>query len=92
MVTPSLQTWGGPNFLSSTTFLPLGPRVTPTVLAMVSIPRFMAARASSLNVNCLATSSSLNGLVDYFLKRMSSSRKIRYSVSPSLYSCGEYLE
>ncbi len=54
MVTPSLQTVGGPNFLSKTTFLPLGPRVTPTVSAIVSMPRFIKARASSLKVNCFA--------------------------------------
>ena len=55
MVTPSLQTWGGPNFLSRTTFRPSGPRVTPTVLAIVSMPRFIAARASSLKVSCFGT-------------------------------------
>ena len=48
MVTPSLQTWGAPNFLSRTTLRPFGPSVTPTVSAMVSMPRFRAARASSL--------------------------------------------
>lgn len=47
MVTPSLHTWGGPNFLSRITFLPLGPRVIFTVSANVSIPVFRDLRASS---------------------------------------------
>ena len=112
IVTPSEMTWGGPNFLSSTTLRPRGPRVTPTVSASLSMPRFIAARASSLYLICLANCSSswqpapglglagvvltlgLIYIVDllYFLKRMSSSRTIRYSVSPSLYSVPAYFE
>jgi hypothetical protein len=38
MVTPSLVIVGEPNFLSKTTFLPLGPRVILTVLANLSTP------------------------------------------------------
>ncbi len=38
MVTPSLVIWGEPNFLSSTTLRPFGPRVTFTVLASLSTP------------------------------------------------------
>ena len=115
MVTPSLHTCGGPNFLSSTTFRPRGPSVTPTVLAIWSMPRFMAARASSLKVNCFgivllfhlfscSTGPPRGGIATlgaqwrpraarhYFLKRMSSSRSTRYSISPSLYSVPAYLE
>ncbi len=45
-VTPSLVMVGAPNFLSSTTFLPLGPSVTFTASASLSTPRLNAARAS----------------------------------------------
>jgi len=38
MVTPSFVTSGEPNFLSRTTFLPLGPRVILTVSASLSTP------------------------------------------------------
>ena len=38
MVTPSEQTCGGPNFLSRITFRPLGPSVTFTVSARMSMP------------------------------------------------------
>ena len=94
IVTPSLQTCGGPNFLSSTTLRPLGPRVTPTVSVMMSIPRFMAVRASSPNDNCfgIAASSWNVSLLLYFLNRMSSSRTTRYSTSPSRYSVPAYFE
>src|SRR5579883_1397745 len=54
MVTPSLVIVGAPNFLSSTTLRPFGPKVTLTAPAMASTPRFMAARASSLNTSILA--------------------------------------
>jgi len=46
-VTPSLVMVGAPHFLSSTTFRPLGPRVTFTALASLSTPPMMARRASS---------------------------------------------
>ena len=39
-VTPSLVIVGLPNFFSSTTFRPLGPRVTMTALASLSTPAF----------------------------------------------------
>src|SRR5436305_1890914 len=54
MVTPSLVIVGGPNFLSSTTLRPLGPRVILTASASASIPRLSARRASSLYSSCLA--------------------------------------
>ena len=38
MVTPSFVISGEPNFLSRTTFLPLGPRVTLTASASLSTP------------------------------------------------------
>jgi hypothetical protein len=53
-VTPSLVTVGEPNFLSITTFRPLGPRVTFTASARASTPRFSFARASVLNSSSLA--------------------------------------
>ena len=54
MVTPSLQTKGAPNALSSITLRPLGPNVTLTVSASLSAPRFRACLASSEYVSCLA--------------------------------------
>ena len=39
MVTPSFVTVGAPNFLSRTTFLPFGPRVTLTAVDIFSTPR-----------------------------------------------------
>src|SRR6267143_4006424 len=53
-VTPSFVTVGLPNFLSMTTFRPLGPRVTFTASASWSTPRFKRARASTLNSRYLA--------------------------------------
>src|ERR1041384_4524777 len=53
-VTPSLVMVGEPNFLSSTTFRPLGPSVTLTARLSFSTPRNSAFRASSSNFNCLA--------------------------------------
>src|ERR1043166_1532635 len=53
-VTPSLVMVGEPNFLSSTTFRPLGPSVTLTARLSFSTPRKSAFRASSSNFNCLA--------------------------------------
>ena len=46
MVTPSLVIRGEPYFLSSTTFLPLGPSVILTVSASLSTPRTSAFLAS----------------------------------------------
>src|ERR1043165_5353646 len=57
-VTPSLVMVGDPYFFSSTTFRPRGPSVTFTAFATASTPRCNARRASSLNNNCLAMSSS----------------------------------
>src|SRR5512147_303470 len=48
-VTPSLVMVGEPNFLSMTTFRPLGPRVTFTASASWSTPFLSLARASTLN-------------------------------------------
>ena len=62
MVTPSLVTVGAPNFLSRTTFRPLGPRVTLTAVDILSTPRSSARRAVSLNCNCFAISLSLSSL------------------------------
>ena len=54
MVTPSLVMVGAPNFFSSTTLRPLGPRVTFTASARAFTPRSRLRRASSLNRICLA--------------------------------------
>src|SRR5262245_9282916 len=54
MVTPSSMMTGEPNFFSSTTERPLGPRVTFVALASLSTPSFIFLRASSLNRICLA--------------------------------------
>src|SRR5258705_6122100 len=58
-VTPSLVAVGLPNFLSMTTFRPLGPSVTFTASANWSTPRFRRARASVLNSRYLAAMSVL---------------------------------
>ena len=53
-VTPSLVMVGDPNFLSMTTFLPLGPSVIFTASARASTPRLSRARASMLNCSSFA--------------------------------------
>ena len=53
-VTPSLVMRGAPNDLSSTTLRPLGPSVTRTAWARVSMPRSMLSRASTENLTSLA--------------------------------------
>src|SRR5262245_34907617 len=53
-VTPSLVTRGAPNDLSSTTLRPLGPRVTRTASARMSIPCSILSRASTENFTSLA--------------------------------------
>ena len=57
MVTPSLVMVGLPNFLSRTTFRPLGPIVTLTASARRSMPRLRERRAASSKMTCLATDS-----------------------------------
>jgi len=54
IVTPSLVIRGEPNFLSKTTFLPLGPRVILTASASWSTPLFKAVRASCPYNICFA--------------------------------------
>ena len=56
--TPSLVMVGAPNFLSSTTLRPFGPRVTLTVSASLLTPASRARRASSSNFSCFAMLSS----------------------------------
>src|SRR5207247_5870265 len=53
-VTPSLVTVGEPNFLSSTTLRPLGPKVAVTALESLATPRRIAWRAASSNNSCFA--------------------------------------
>jgi hypothetical protein len=55
MVTPSFVIVGAPNFLSSTTYRPLGPRVTFTASARMLTPRSRLLRASSLKRISLGT-------------------------------------
>ena len=57
-VTPSLVMRGAPYDLSKTTLRPLGPSVTFTAFASVSMPRSMDWRASPLNFTSLAAMSS----------------------------------
>ena len=57
--TPSLVTFGAPNFLSMTTLRPLGPSVTFTALARASTPACSAFRAS---VSKVISFGMLNGL------------------------------
>src|ERR1700676_4287448 len=52
-VTPSLVIRGAPNDLSSTTFRPLGPRVTFTALLRMATPRSILSRASTPNLTSL---------------------------------------
>ena len=47
-VTPSLVTWGAPNFLSMITLRPLGPSVTFTAFDKASTPSLRSSRASTL--------------------------------------------
>src|SRR4030095_8161679 len=58
-VTPSLVMRGAPNFLSRTTFRPLGPRVTRTASARRLTPRGPLCGDSSPYVICFAIASSL---------------------------------
>src|SRR3954449_3730772 len=53
-VTPSFVMRGAPKLLSSTTLRPLGPRVTFTALARMSMPCSIFARASVENLSSLA--------------------------------------
>src|SRR5215208_3964855 len=53
-VTPSLVIRGAPYDLSSTTLRPLGPSVTRTAWARVSMPRSILSRASTANFTSLA--------------------------------------
>src|SRR4030042_243360 len=54
MVTPSSMTEGAPQFLSSATQWPLGPRVTLTASARASMPFFRACLTSSPKIICFA--------------------------------------
>src|ERR1700758_4910048 len=59
MVTPSLVIVGAPNFLSRTTYRPLGPSVTLTALATASTPNSSALRASASYLSSLCAISVL---------------------------------
>ena len=87
MDTPSLVMVGAPNFLSSTTLRPSGPRVTLTASASLFTPASRARRASSSNFSIFGTGA-------YFLTMASTSRAVRISRSspPSVISVPPYLE
>ncbi len=68
MVTPSLVMVGAPNFLSSTTLRPLGPRVTLTASASLSTPRLRERRAVSSKMSCFATDRFLVSCLDVGLR------------------------
>src|ERR1700738_4007849 len=80
-VTPSLVMRGTPNDLSSTTFRPLGPRVTFTALFRMSAPRTILPRASTENLTSLAVISFSDGQRDkrYFRGQF-------FSQPPQLYN------
>ncbi len=80
-VTPSLVIVGDPNFLSSTTLRPFGPRVTFTALESCSTPESILRLASSLYSNCFATFCSL----PCYLTTANISDSLRMSNSSSLY-------
>src|ERR1700676_4322710 len=67
-VTPSLVMRGAPYDLLRTTLRPLGPSVTFTALARMSMPRSMRSRASTLNLTSLAAMSGSSRLCG-FLRR-----------------------
>src|ERR687891_335734 len=60
IVAPSFVIVGAPNFLSSTTYRPLGPRVTLTASASWLTPRSSARRASSLKSSSLCAIGSVS--------------------------------
>ena len=75
IVTPSLVIVGEPNFLSSTTLRPLGPIVTLTASASLSMPRLSERRAVSSKMSCLDNVSVLLESL-----RLKSARRPRRSV------------
>src|SRR5713101_4258845 len=86
-VTPSLVIVGLPNFLSMTTLRPFGPSVAFTAAAMMLTPLSSALRASSSNLSCFG----MDHVPPYSrMARMSSSRRMRYSLSSILTSEPEY--
>ncbi len=102
-VTPSFVIVGLPNFLSMTTFRPLGPSVTLTAWDMMLTPRKIAARASSLNRSCLGMVTLPSACTSVgsappsgechapTMPRTSSSFMMRYSSLSSVTSLPEYL-
>ncbi len=75
-VTPSLVIRGAPNDLSSTTLRPLGPSVTLTALARMSMPRSILSRASVENLTSLAGIGCVSGFV--FSRARPAGRSRRY--------------
>src|SRR5690606_20891325 len=69
--TPSFDTRGAPNDLSSTTLRPFGPSVTLTASARMSTPRSMRSRASPPNLTSLAAMVTLQWLIgDWLVNRL----------------------
>ena len=83
--TPSLVMVGAPNFFSSTTLRPLGPRVTFTASASLLTPASRARRASSSNLRSLAIGAYLT------IARTSRPFRMRRSSPPSVISVPPYL-
>src|SRR3954466_3070521 len=67
-VTPSLVMRGAPKLFSMRTLRPLGPSVTLTALARMSMPRNMRSRASPLNLSSLAAMIGSSWLCGFLLR------------------------
>src|SRR5690348_12775393 len=74
-VTPSWVTVGAPNFLSSATLRPLGPRVVFTAPASTSMPFLRERRACSSKTSCLAIVVSYSSWCCVSLVRIASMRR-----------------
>src|ERR1700752_3036206 len=87
-VTPSLVMRGAPYDLSSTTLRPLGPSVTRTAWARVSMPRSILSRASTANLTSLADISvTPQKKIVFILQRNNSSTQTGKALSRGLPAC-----
>src|SRR5262245_37584934 len=83
-VTPSLVTRGAPNDLSSTTVRPLGPSVTFTASARMSMTRSMRVRGSC------ATGTSFAGISSFLLPLQSASGGLFLGAGPTALDDAHY--
>src|ERR1700726_2705631 len=83
-VTPSLVMRGAPYDLSSTTLRPLGPSVTRTALARMSMPRSMLSRASTENLISLAAISCLPKIIRCVVVRSDATKRFAAGASGGL--------